>query len=275
MLKKFVSAIILGAMALNVSGCSQTAQQTQPAAAQVSKDADRSTDVTASLFDDSVKQQKEFAAEPVAQEKSNATKSEVPALNVISKDDIAKSAELNRRGKVNNDLGDYDKAIDYLKEAIELNPRNDIAWNNLGFSYYRKGDHDKALEYYRKAIELNPKNDSAWNNLGLIYLDMKDYDNAIKYFREAIELSPKDDFAWNNLGWAYFYKEDYDKAIEYGSKAVEINPNSDASWYLLALSFHRKGDNETALKYINKALDIKPNDETYQEDKALILSRMK
>jgi tetratricopeptide (TPR) repeat protein len=40
-----------------------------------------------------------------------------------------------------------------------------LAFNELGFAWARKGDLDRAIEFFRKAVQINPKYDVARDNL--------------------------------------------------------------------------------------------------------------
>ena len=42
----------------------------------------------------------------------------------------------------------YDKAIDYLKQAEKLNPKDFIVLNNIAQAYKLKGDKANAIKYY-------------------------------------------------------------------------------------------------------------------------------
>ncbi len=53
------------------------------------------------------------------------------------------------------------------REALRLNPNNDLAHDNLGVALGSKGDWDGAIAEYREALRLNPNNDTAHNNLGV------------------------------------------------------------------------------------------------------------
>ena len=49
-------------------------------------------------------------------------------------------------------LKDYDKAKDFLKQAISFN-RNDLSYIMLGKIYLMEGDVHMAIDIYRRAIE--------------------------------------------------------------------------------------------------------------------------
>ena len=96
---------------------------------------------------------------------------------------------------------DYDEAIACFRKAIELDPKDAMAHNNLGDALRQKGQVDEAIACYRKAIELDPKYAAAHCNLGTICsIPSGDYEAAIACYRKAIELDPKYALAHYNLG---------------------------------------------------------------------------
>ncbi|MBW2609589.1 MAG: type II secretion system secretin GspD [Deltaproteobacteria bacterium] len=52
-------------------------------------------------------------------------------------------------------LKDYEKAVEYLKKALEINPDNPYAILNMGVIYEETGEKDKAVKMYEKLISLN------------------------------------------------------------------------------------------------------------------------
>ena len=67
------------------------------------------------------------------------------------------------------------------------------AWNNLGWSYYKKGDYDSAATAFMQAVklDLNAVNRAAFeNNAGRALLAKKDIDGAIAHFTKALKSSP-------------------------------------------------------------------------------------
>ena len=54
---------------------------------------------------------------------------------------------------------EYDKAIEEYTKAIEINPKDDKAYYNMGHAYEEKHEYDLAVEAYKRAKEINPQLD--------------------------------------------------------------------------------------------------------------------
>jgi tetratricopeptide (TPR) repeat protein len=75
--------------------------------------------------------------------------------------------------------GDYDRAIADFNKAIELDPKDAIAYGGRGFAYSSKADYDRAIADLTKAIELDPKNARIYYyNRGKAYERKGGYDGA-------------------------------------------------------------------------------------------------
>ena len=91
------------------------------------------------------------------------------------------------------------------EKALELDPKNPAAWNNMANIYGEHGPVKKAFEYYAKAMELNPGEWRYYHNLGdVIYLFRKDaaeyyhideqqvFNKALDLYQKAMKLNPDD-----------------------------------------------------------------------------------
>jgi Flp pilus assembly protein TadD len=58
-----------------------------------------------------------------------------------------------------------DAAAAHFQRAVEINPNNDDAQNNLGTIFFLKGQTDAAIVHYRQAVAVNPSNAGAARNL--------------------------------------------------------------------------------------------------------------
>ena len=106
-------------------------------------------------------------------------------------------------GSFLNDLHDEDGAQAQWEKALELNPKDPAAYNNLANIYSHTGPINKVFEYYGKAIELNPREPLYYQNLAdVVFLFRKDamkfynlteqqvYDKALEIYRQALKLAP-------------------------------------------------------------------------------------
>ncbi len=92
-------------------------------------------------------------------------------------------------------LGDDPGAIAKYEKAIELNQTRGGSFSsalvNLSAYYNRAGDPDKALEYARKAIDLDPKSDRAWFQRGRADERRGSLDAAVDALNQAIALNQR------------------------------------------------------------------------------------
>lgn len=61
--------------------------------------------------------------------------------------------------------GDYKKMLNCFQEAAVLYPDNETLLNNVGGALFRLGFRDEAASFFRKALQLNPSNLQARENL--------------------------------------------------------------------------------------------------------------
>ena len=85
----------------------------------------------------------------------------------------------------------FDNAISDYSNAIDMNPKLAVAYQNRGSAYYIKGDYDKAISDYDKAIELNPKNALTYSSRGNAYFMLNQLNSAISDYNKAIEFDPE------------------------------------------------------------------------------------
>lgn len=94
--------------------------------------------------------------------------------------------------------GDVSAAIARYRRALDLDPKNAEAWNNLGVLYEEAGDPGAALDCYRKASDLKFFGGAAKRNYdrllcrmawekGLHHMNRGDYRHAVQSLREALE----------------------------------------------------------------------------------------
>lgn len=117
-----------------------------------------------------------------------------------------------------------DQSIAILNEALNKFPQSDILNLRLGLAYGRgKGNVQQAIPYFNRAIEINPRNVEALENLGVAYGLINQPHQSVIYFERALALSPGNAGIHQNLGNAYKQLGNMAKANEHFNQATTIN----------------------------------------------------
>ena len=110
-----------------------------------------------------------------------------------------------------NGLNDDENRLKYLKAATESNPDTALGWVDLGFYYRTLKNYDKAIEYFKKALEVEPKNTNALT----LHAECLDFsgkkDEAIAAYKTAVEANPDEKAIPFNLGLLLYKEANLDK----------------------------------------------------------------
>jgi tetratricopeptide (TPR) repeat protein len=106
-------------------------------------------------------------------------------------------------GSFLNDIGQEDAAAAEYEKAVQLDPKNPAAWNQIANYCGEHGPVTNAFVDYAKAIDLNPAEPVYYQNLATtVYLfrmdarafygisDEQVFDKALALYRKAIQLAP-------------------------------------------------------------------------------------
>jgi uncharacterized caspase-like protein/Flp pilus assembly protein TadD len=146
-----------------------------------------------------------------------------------------------------------------LDEAIRLNPKYAIAYNNRGNAFHRKGDNDRAIADYSEAIRLDPKYAVAYSSRATVFNQIGSRDRALADFDEAIRLNPKLTAAYNGRGFAFKQKGELDRAIRELDEAIKLSPKLAAAYGNRGDAYRQKGDFDRAIADLSEAIRLDPN----------------
>jgi len=82
---------------------------------------------------------------------------------------VQKVLSLNQKAIELGKAGDLDEAISLFSEAVKLDPGYAESHNNLGYAYFLKGEYKRAEEQFKKALEVAPDHERARSNLKYLY----------------------------------------------------------------------------------------------------------
>ena len=137
-----------------------------------------------------------------------------------------------------DDMQLYEQAIEQYQAAANMG-NTSMLQSNMGLCYQRLGNFQEAERRYDQAIQLDPKNTYAVNNLSALYFRNGDYDHALDTAMEAIAIDGTMRQALTTaaiccgvLGYQEEYEQYYRQAVANGADGnviKEIIKKLDAS----------------------------------------------
>jgi tetratricopeptide (TPR) repeat protein len=100
-------------------------------------------------------------------------------------------------------LGEYERAVSELAQALQERPKVLGANVVLGVDYLKLGRPQKAIAPLKQALAIDPPNREARHALATAYLAENDYQHAGEEFRQAFSLGTDKVEAWFGLGQGY------------------------------------------------------------------------
>jgi len=126
-------------------------------------------------------------------------------------------------GLMQSQYQDFSGAATTFKRVVALDPRNKIAWYNLGVIAQRRGKKADARAAYDKALKIDPLFDSALFNEALL-LKSSEPDRSIKLLKRVVAHNSKASTAYLHLGEALAKKGRDDEAQDAFGRAVAVDP---------------------------------------------------
>jgi tetratricopeptide (TPR) repeat protein len=167
--------------------------------------------------------------------------------------------------------GEYDAAIDSLRQAAVLDDDDVVAYLYLSRAYLRLSRHDEAMRAIEQAIRLDPNRPSLYEILGNIhtsrytafaYTETQQADGqaAISAFRKAIFLDGGHAAAHYNLGIMYGYLDSTKLAERAFNAALEADSTLGAAHKKLGIMRRESGQLPAAVSFLENAARLAPDD---------------
>lgn len=167
-------------------------------------------------------------------------------------------------GSVNDTIA----AATSYQTAIEQNPDHFDSYFKLAALYFERKP-DLAIQYLNQAIEVNPYSLEALRSLSSLYVDLGDYEGSLGIINKMISTDPGYSESYFLKGRTYVMMlpsdanqntidTTYNQAIAFLDKAIELYPKYDMAFYLKGLCYEEMGEKNKAREMYVSALDINP-----------------
>lgn len=137
------------------------------------------------------------------------------------------------------ELEKYDLAIRWYSYLLDDAPYYGTALSNLSVIYSKIGNNELSVKYGKLAINANPENPYAYNNVASAYFSNYDIKNAEEYALKALEIKSDLKQAASLLAIIYSMNNNLEKAHKYSH--IAVNSGEDAEELEAAVDKYRTG----------------------------------
>lgn len=145
----------------------------------------------------------------------------------------------------------------FAERALQLAPRLALAHYLVGFAHFTSGDYEGAVKYYREAIEIDSGNAVFFYNTAVALERLNRNAEALPYAEKAAALRPERGLYHYLLGKLYRKLQRDRDALRELETSLRLNPQLASSYYLLLKLYNRAGDTTRAAEMRAKLAELK------------------
>lgn len=161
--------------------------------------------------------------------------------------------------KLYND-GDYEGALEMLKEGLTLYPNAVELYIGLGYARLAREEFAWARQAFERAVVLDPDHEDGLVGLGETLLKFGERDQALDLFRRVAAAGYDDDIELMlTIGRALYRASMYAECRDVFAQAATSRPDNAEAAASLGYALHRLGDDVGAGRQIRRALRLDPD----------------
>lgn len=149
--------------------------------------------------------------------------------------------------------GKFDQAIAAAELIIKNCGDSASARQSIALTCYKKKDYKKALEVLKEATRLAPKDAYNSHLSGLCHAELQMIDAAMSDYNRAIGLNDQDVDSLNNRGVIYLDRKNFQKAFEDFDRIIKLGKGEGRTYYNRSLTYTALGKNDLAQADLKKA----------------------
>jgi Flp pilus assembly protein TadD len=158
------------------------------------------------------------------------------------------------------DDGDYDGALEMLREGLSLYPGAVELYVGMGYARLAREEYAWARQAFERALVLDSTHEDALVGMGETLLRFGDNSRALSLFRQVQSMGYDDDVELMlTMGRAMYRESMWAECRDVFAKAVAARPDSAEAAASLGYALHRLGDHVGAGRQIKRALRLDPD----------------
>ena len=178
----------------------------------------------------------------------------------MEKDRFLSSEEYDEKAhRLYND-GDYDGALEMLREGLSVYPNAVELYVGLGYARLAREEFAWARRAFHQALALDPAHEDALVGMGEVLLRLGDRATALACFREVQQMGFDEDVELMlTMGRALYRENLFSQARDIFTKAVSVRPDFAETVAALAYCLSRMGDEVESSRHLRRALRLDPD----------------
>jgi tetratricopeptide (TPR) repeat protein len=111
----------------------------------------------------------------------------------------------------------------------------------------RRDMHSKAIDLLKQALEITDDQSDVLSLIGMEYLFLEDFENAKTHFMRCLEVDNQDYSSLYNVIYCFDFLEEHEKAIDYLNDFLNSNPYSEVGWHQIGKQYYTLKEYKKAL----------------------------
>jgi tetratricopeptide (TPR) repeat protein len=166
--------------------------------------------------------------------------------------------------RAHEDQGDTPEAVNELRQALLLDPRNTSLYLDFANICFAHESFQVGVDVISEGLLLQQRADELYVARGVLYVQLAQYEKAEADFEKAYELNPNQSLSTAAQGLASVQANDLDHALASIQAKLERKPNDALLLYLQADVLSQKGvdpgspEFQLAMRSAKKAVTLQP-----------------
>ena len=142
---------------------------------------------------------------------------------------------------------------------METDPDQAEYWNNLGATYFAMGEYEKALRPLREAVGISPDLSQAHYNLGASLAKLGRYPEAQEAYVAALDADAGNSEALVQLTKVLLRRGKAEEALERCRDLFALRPDDAGTHYFVSVAYRQLGKTPEAIASLEAYLEQEPD----------------
>jgi tetratricopeptide (TPR) repeat protein len=169
-----------------------------------------------------------------------------------------------RLGTMALQVEQFEKAADFIKQAIKIGPATAPMYVNLGAALRNLEQYDEAIAVYDRALKFKINESDVYYNKGRTLQAAERLLEARECYEQALTINDKEADVWINLGLVQKDLDQPNTALHSFETAARLNPDLGAAYSNAAAVLFGRGLFEIAIVLMDKAIELEPDNAKYR-----------